>query len=273
MTYAVRMATDAMGEAKLQEVLDFHKKMKAGLTEDGDEMDTMQQLWSLWSAPFKPNLLNTVVFLVETAQMIAVLLVNYKGRPWMKGILENHPLFLSLFLCVAGVAGCAWGIVPQFNSLIHLDEFPSDEFRWTVMALVGISLVGTFLWDRIVTAIFAPVIFKAMLDEARATTLKDCFPAFKTAGKIALGLFVFTSGNPIVWIGAFMWWRRSRNAAAKKQEEESAARLAKLEAENPTLSKDSDTTAPRPTASGPGTGVAQQAPQVAGRKLQPRRKP
>ena len=36
------------------------------------------------------------VFLVETSQCIAVLLVNYKGRPWMKGLTENHALFLSV---------------------------------------------------------------------------------------------------------------------------------------------------------------------------------
>jgi len=25
-----------------------------------------------------------------------VLLVNYKGRPWMKGVLENHPVRAAL---------------------------------------------------------------------------------------------------------------------------------------------------------------------------------
>ena len=30
-------------------------------------------------------------------QCVAVLLVNYKGRPWMKGLTENHALFLSVF--------------------------------------------------------------------------------------------------------------------------------------------------------------------------------
>ena len=80
-----------------------------------------------------------VVFLVETAQIIAVLFVNYKGRPWMKGVCsredlpqssccwclncdpfrlhfkvtENHALFLSVFFCVIGVAICAWGVFPQ----------------------------------------------------------------------------------------------------------------------------------------------------------------
>ena len=35
------------------------------------------------SKKFKPALLNTVVFLVETAQQVAVMTVNYKGRPFM----------------------------------------------------------------------------------------------------------------------------------------------------------------------------------------------
>lgn len=46
-----------------------------------------------------------------------MLLVNYKGRPWMKGISENHPLFLSVFACVAGCAVCAWGAFPQVKLL------------------------------------------------------------------------------------------------------------------------------------------------------------
>ena len=59
---------------------------------------------AMWTTPFMPNLLNTCVFLVETSQCIAVLLVNYKGRPWMKGLTENHALFLSVFACAAGCA-------------------------------------------------------------------------------------------------------------------------------------------------------------------------
>ena len=42
---------------------------------------------ALWSTPFLPNLMTSTVFLVETAQIIAVLFVNYKGRPWMNGLL------------------------------------------------------------------------------------------------------------------------------------------------------------------------------------------
>lgn len=36
-----------------------------------------------------------------------------------------------------------------------------------VMRLVGLSIVGTFVVDRVVTAIFAPDIFRIMLQQAR----------------------------------------------------------------------------------------------------------
>ena len=58
-------------------------------------------------------------------------------------------------MCMAG-----W---PQLNELIHLKAFPDDSFRYQVMTMVLASIVGTFVWDRLMTAIFAPNIFKAML--------------------------------------------------------------------------------------------------------------
>ena len=45
-----------------------------------DEDDFMCQFQQMWQAPFMPNLLNSVVFLVETSQMISVFFANYKGR-------------------------------------------------------------------------------------------------------------------------------------------------------------------------------------------------
>ncbi len=83
----------------------------------------------------------------------------------MKGVLENHALFLSLFLCGGGVGFCAWGIRPDINAMIHLAEFPNDEFRWRVIALVTTSFVGTFVWDRICTFMFSRHIFNAMAEE------------------------------------------------------------------------------------------------------------
>ena len=219
MGYGVSLAKEEMGEDALKEVLDFFKKAKAKELPEQleNEDDPWAEIMSMWQAPFKPNLLNTVVFLVETSQMIAVLFVNYKGRPWMKGILENHPLFLSVFLCIAGVAACAWGFSPYVNSMIHLEAFPDDKFRWQVMFLVFLSIGGTFIWDRLVTAIFAPKVFKAMIDEGKKTTFKDVLPLLKTAGMVAGGLFVLANGSILMLGGLGWWWYK------KKQADEAAA--------------------------------------------------
>ena len=53
---------------------------------------------------------------------------------------------------------------------IHLAPFPDDDFRWRIAGLVGASLAGTFCWDRASTALFAPHIFKAQLEEIKAIT-------------------------------------------------------------------------------------------------------
>jgi hypothetical protein len=45
-------------------------------------------------------------------------------------------------------------ISPDINHMLHLSVFPNDEFRETTVFLVCMSIVGTFIWDRIVLLIF-----------------------------------------------------------------------------------------------------------------------
>jgi cation-transporting ATPase 13A1 len=88
MVTAVNMATEEMGPEALKEVVEFHKRVRSGEQAELDALEDDEDPWAemmfIWQQPFLPNLLNTVVFLVETSQIISVLFVNYKGRPWMK---------------------------------------------------------------------------------------------------------------------------------------------------------------------------------------------
>jgi cation-transporting ATPase 13A1 len=91
MSLAVKWATDEMGPDTLKEVTEFFRKARAKEIDTAslcEEDDVFCQFNAFWSAPFMPNLLNSVVFLVETSQMISVFFANYKGRPWMK-VLTN----------------------------------------------------------------------------------------------------------------------------------------------------------------------------------------
>ena len=224
MWTAVSMSREVMGPEKLQEVVEFHRRERLKEQQQLDsekameEGDYMASMMALWTTPFLPNLLNTAVFLVETSQCVAVLLVNYKGRPFMKGISENHPLFLSVFACVAGCVCCAWGVFPELNTMIHLEPFPDDEFRWKIIGLVLASIAGTFIWDRLCTMIFAPRIFKAMMDEAKQTTLLDALPALYSLGKVLGVIVVLSTGNILfLIIGYFMYkrWKDQQAAAAE----------------------------------------------------------
>jgi len=227
MYTAVNMSRDEMGPEKLQEVIVFHRRERLKEQQQLDsekaleEGDYMASMMALWTTPFMPNLLNTVVFLVETSQCVAVLLVNYKGRPFMKGLTENHSLFLSVFACVAMCVCCAWGTFPEINELIHLQSFPHDDFRWKVIGLVLASIAGTFIWDRLCTAIFAPRIFKAMMDEAKQTTPADALPALISLGKVLGVLVVLSTGNLLLAGGGYFVYKRykdfnANNAAAAR---------------------------------------------------------
>ena len=106
----------------------------------------------------------------------------------MKGMLENHPLFLSVFLCVGGVIVASWEMAPQLNEMIQLAPFPNDAYRYKVVALVVSTIFGTILWDRLCTMMFAPQVFKAMSKEASKTTLNDIKPVSRCTCGVMYGL-------------------------------------------------------------------------------------
>eukprot|EP01035_Chromulina_nebulosa_P021852 gene21852-28286_t len=89
-------------------------------------------------------------------------------------MLENHPLFLSVFLCIAGVIVAAWEMV---------------------LALVISTIAGTFLWDRLCVFFFAPQVSRASMEEAKKLNAKDFYPILLSVGKIAAVLLLLGSGN------------------------------------------------------------------------------
>jgi manganese-transporting P-type ATPase len=221
MSLAVKLATDAMGPAKLQEVTEFFRKAKLQEIDKAahcGEDDFLCQFQAYWMAPFMPNLLNTTVFLVETSQMISVFFTNYKGRPWMKGMMENHPLFLSVFVCIAGVVVAAWELFPTGNDLIQLTPFPDDLFRYQVVGLVLASILGTFIWDRFCVMLFAKPVFMATIDELKKTTWKDFLPILMTLGKVVAVVILLGSGN-LLLIGIAFYFYRSYSQKQKEAED------------------------------------------------------
>eukprot|EP00211_Chloroparvula_japonica_P000750 CAMPEP_0119125976 /NCGR_PEP_ID=MMETSP1310-20130426/5062_1 /TAXON_ID=464262 /ORGANISM="Genus nov. species nov., Strain RCC2339" /LENGTH=1513 /DNA_ID=CAMNT_0007116097 /DNA_START=47 /DNA_END=4588 /DNA_ORIENTATION=+ len=158
MVYAVRMSKDAMGETELKALLNFQKEAARRYKMTGNEE---------FLSKHKPNLLNTVIFLVETAQQVSVMAVNYKGRPWTKSLSENTALLWSLFATLVGVCLCAWEVVPELNKLLGLVALPGDDFRVEVIVLLLLSTAGTLIWDRLCLFTFARPVWHASWRESQ----------------------------------------------------------------------------------------------------------
>lgn len=216
---AVSLAKEAMGPAALQELVEFQRRAreaaaaappfdwKAALRGEGGGM-------SLFSRPFLPNLLNSAVFYVEIVQGLAVLLVNYKGRPWMRGASENVPLLSATVLVLTAVSLCALGWPARLPQLLQLTALPPALGR-KVAALLAATLAGTFVLDRGVEAMFSPARAKARREAP--LVLADLRPMLRVVRVVlarlgpALGwlvwLWLVLSFNPLLWLAAWQWWR------------------------------------------------------------------
>ncbi|EEH54606.1 p-type ATPase superfamily [Micromonas pusilla CCMP1545] len=178
------------------------------IVSDALKANATEEQRSIWEQgpPFKPSLLNTVVFLVETVQRVCVMLVNYKGRPFMMGAIENKTLLTSLASMVAGAFICAFEVLPWLNTWLKLVPLPSFDFRVRILAVLGVSVGGTIAWDQLMLLCFAPqILFAAYRDTYRALPApRDLVKPGKRA--IAMGVagyLYFTTGNVFVLLGLF----------------------------------------------------------------------
>lgn len=94
-------------------------------------------------ATFKPNILNTAVYLISLTMQIATFAVNYQGRPFRESLTENNPLWLAIRIVGGIVIASALEIVPFLNSWMELVPMPLQFQR---ILLATIFLDGALAW-------------------------------------------------------------------------------------------------------------------------------
>ncbi|KAK4531833.1 hypothetical protein CCYA_CCYA09G2690 [Cyanidiococcus yangmingshanensis] len=99
---------------------------------------------------FKPNVLNTIIFLLSTTQQVSVFLANYKGEPFMQKITKNRALLYSLLSCAALMFVACLELLPELNEYIELVPFPDWSARFKVFSLLGLDFLAVWSWDRFV---------------------------------------------------------------------------------------------------------------------------
>ena len=161
---------------------------------------------------FEPSIVNSIVFLVTAVQQVSVFVVNLKGPPFMGGLTENTPLLWSLVITFVGTFLCASESIPQLNSGLKLEPFPSVSFRNTVLTYLVVDVCGSMLWDRLLLFIFAFPILKASM---ASTTRKEVMQVAKVVIIVCVGVY---------WLAV----QDYTEIIAEMERQEEEARLAEL---------------------------------------------
>jgi cation-transporting ATPase 13A1 len=172
--------------------------------------ETQRSFWEQ-GPPFEPCLLNTVVFLVDTVQRVCVMLVNYKGRPFMLGALENKSLITSMMSMVIGAFVCAFEVVPWLNTKLQLVSMPDDMFRYKVLGILAGSVIGTIGWDQLMLFIFSRDILMASYRDTITAmpTFTDMLPFIRRGVILTiLGVwYVWSEGNILIAVLGYQAYR------------------------------------------------------------------
>lgn len=121
--------------------------------------------------------------------------MNYKGRPWAKGLDENTGLLWSMAISVVLAFVLSVEALPMLNSWLELVPFPTAEFRYAIFTALAMDIVGAFVWDRLCLFVFAFDAFRASMAEMTRAKAFALFRTFAVAGVILY--FLVTTGEEL----------------------------------------------------------------------------
>jgi cation-transporting ATPase 13A1 len=208
MIYAVHLVKSTTGEE-----VEFPTAEKIAVISQDVMKAANETQRSFWEQgpPFEPCLLNTVVFLVDTVQRVCVMLVNYKGRPFMLGAMENKSLITSMMSMVIGAFVCAFEVVPWLNTKLQLVSMPDDMFRYKVLGILAGSVIGTIGWDQLMLFIFSRDILMASYRDTITAmpTFTDMLPFIRRGVILTiLGVwYVWSEGNILIAVLGYQAYR------------------------------------------------------------------
>ena len=210
MNYATELVHAATGEKAA-----FPEAIPIAKVSEEEKKNASEAQRSFWEQgpPFEPCLLNTVIFLIETVQRVCVMLVNYKGRPFMMGSLENKTLLLSLAALFIGSFMAAFEVVPYLNNKLQFVSMPDDAFRYKVLGLLLFTVVGTYGWDTLCQFVFAREILLQGYRDSWNVLPKDPkyleFMARRVFVVCGIGyLYMITDGSGFVLVAGYYAYKK-----------------------------------------------------------------
>ncbi|KAI8803489.1 hypothetical protein BJ742DRAFT_761321 [Cladochytrium replicatum] len=116
-------------------------------------MDELEEELNV-DSEFKPNLLNSGVYLVSLVMQISTFAINYQGAPFRESIFQNKPLYNSL-LVVTGIAfAAAFEVSEDLNEWMQLVPFP-EEYRRRLVVTLFIDFGGSWVVEMVTLYLFS----------------------------------------------------------------------------------------------------------------------
>ncbi|KAG2488279.1 hypothetical protein HYH03_013129 [Edaphochlamys debaryana] len=97
---------------------------------------------------FKPNLVNSVCYLIQAVVQMMTFAANYVGHPFNTSIVENRNLYNSLRVSAAFLFVVAMEIVPDINNGIGMVPIP-PHIKWQLVVLSFTAFVATWHLERV----------------------------------------------------------------------------------------------------------------------------
>eukprot|EP01053_Blabericola_migrator_P007105 Blabericola_migrator_1__7104@NODE_35_length_17941_cov_94_946347_g31_i0_p1_GENE_NODE_35_length_17941_cov_94_946347_g31_i0NODE_35_length_17941_cov_94_946347_g31_i0_p1_ORF_typecomplete_len1374_score220_71Hydrolase/PF00702_26/5_3e36E1E2_ATPase/PF00122_20/1_5e30Cation_ATPase/PF13246_6/2_6e07Cation_ATPase/PF13246_6/7_8e03Hydrolase_3/PF08282_12/0_00035P5ATPase/PF12409_8/0_14_NODE_35_length_17941_cov_94_946347_g31_i017255846 len=91
--------------------------------------------------PFKPNLVNTVIFLVSAAQHAATFTANYEGAPFLTPIRKTKVLGRGVVIFIIALYTITAELFPLLNRGLKLVAFPNEQFRYYMLTIITVDIL------------------------------------------------------------------------------------------------------------------------------------
>ena len=94
---------------------------------------------------FSPNLINSVMFLLQIFNITNIFIVNYKGEPFMQNLWENSFMIKLLLVLGAFFLIIAFDLYPQLNEDLELVQLPENNYYKIILFSI-LFLNSTFCY-------------------------------------------------------------------------------------------------------------------------------
>jgi manganese-transporting P-type ATPase len=91
---------------------------------------------------FKPNLVNTVCYIVQNATQLLTFAVNYVGHPFQTPLRQNSGMIGSLRMSCLALLVVTSGAVPMLNKRVQLVPIPT-QLKMELFVGVAIVIAGS----------------------------------------------------------------------------------------------------------------------------------